>query len=179
MRVLPRLVVLLAASTAIATIVACSGKDRYRPGDALGTFRVDGTLTANNCSAAGEVPNPWSFQVDLGRDPGVLYWIQGGAPVSGLIDQNGHATMSVVGTTEVRAATPKAAGCTIARTDAFDGTIAPTGAVTSFTGKLSYSYAVVDGDCQDQIAENGGGFVALPCTIAYDVTGTQVAPPKK
>ncbi len=159
--------------------LACSGKDRYRPGEALGTFRVDGTLTANGCSATGDVPNPWTFQVDLGRDPGVLYWIQGGAPVSGLIDPNGHATLSVTGTTEVRAATQRTAGCTIARTDTFDGTIPRTGAVTEFTGKLGYSYAVVDGDCADQITENGGGFDALPCTISYDVKGTQVAAPKK
>src|SRR6185369_2842386 len=90
--------------------LACSGKDRYRPGDSLGTFRVDGKLTGNTCSKTG-IPDPWSFQVDLGRDPGVLYWIQGGAPVSGRLDATGHATMSVAATTEVRAATTKFAGC--------------------------------------------------------------------
>lgn len=174
MRILP-----FGALVVTALALACSGKDRYRPGEALGTFRVDGTLTANTCSAPANVPNPWSFNVDLGRDPGVLYWIQGGAPVSGRLDATGHATMNVVGTTEVRAATTKIAGCTIARTDTFDGTVAATGDVTDFTGKLSYSYAVADGDCQDQVAENGGGFAALPCTIAYDVKGTRTAAPKK
>jgi hypothetical protein len=171
------IVPLVVVATVIAS-VACSGKDRYRPGDALGTFQVDGALTLNECSAAGAVPNPWTFNVDLGRDPGVLYWIQGGAPVSGLIDPNGHATLSVTGTTEVRAATAKRKGCTIARIDSFDGTIAPTGPVTEFTGKLSYHYGVADGDCMDQLTENGGGFDALPCTIAYDVKGKQVAAPK-
>ena len=169
----------LAPLAVLGLALACSGKDRYRPGEALGTFRVDAALTANTCSAPGDVPNPWSFPVDLGRDPGVLYWIQGGAPVSGRLDSSGHATMSVVGTTEVRATTAKVVGCTISRTDAFDGTIAATGEVTEFTGKLAYTYAVVDGDCQDQIAANGGGFAALPCTIGYDVKGTRTAAPKK
>lgn len=164
---------------AAALVVACTGTDRYRPGTSLGTFKVDGKLTANTCSKPGEVPDPWTFQVDLGRDPGVLYWIQGGAPVNGRLDATGHATMSVEGITEVRKAQGKLAGCTLSRIDDFDGTIPTTGEVTDFKGTLGYRYAVVDGDCQDLIAENGGGFQALPCAIRYDVVGTRTVAPKK
>ena len=158
--------------------MACTGHDRYRPGTSLGTFRIDATLTAETCGAQEGFPNPWSFGVDLARDPGILYWIQGGAPVQAPITNEGHATLHSSGTYPIRAATSKVAGCTLVREDVFEAVLPTTGEVTSLTGKLGYRYSVEDGsDCAEMIGTQGG-FSALPCEIHYDATGTRTVAPK-
>lgn len=158
--------------------LACTGTDRYRPGTSLGTFRIDATLTAESCGPQDGFPNPWTFNVDLSEDPGILYWIQGGAPVEAPITADGHATLQSSGSYPVTAATPKFAGCTLVRSDVFAAALPATGEVTSFTGTLAYTYSVEDGsDCASMIGVQGG-FANLPCEIHYDVTGTRTVAPK-
>lgn len=172
-----RTIPVLALVAGIATL-ACTGTDRYRPGTPLGTFRIDAALTAETCGPQEGFPNPWSFRVDLSRAPGILYWLQGGAPVEAPITNDGHATLHSSGTYPVRAATPKVAGCTLVREDVFEAALPVTGEVTSLTGTLGYRYSVEDGsDCAEMIGVQGG-FSALPCEIHYDVTGTRTVAPK-
>lgn len=158
--------------------LACTGTDRYRPGTSLGTFRIDATLTAETCGPQEGFPNPWTFGVDLSRDPGILYWIQGGAPVQAPITNEGHASLRSSGTYPIRAAGPKVAGCTLVREDVLDAVLPTTGEVKSLTGKLAYRYSVEEGsDCAGVLGVQGG-FSALPCEIHYDVTGTRTVAPK-
>jgi hypothetical protein len=175
--------VLGAAALAIALICGgsgCSGKDPYRPGDPLGAFHVTGSLVSNSC---GNTPNPWQFDVHLRHDKTTLYWVQGAAPIAGLVDATARATLKATAVQTMRAADAKtqAPGCAIARADVLEVVLAPvvtpvadvTGA-TSFKGSLTYHFAVTDGsDCQDQLADSGGDFTALPCDVHYDLVGTR------
>lgn len=174
------LVVATVATALSATSAGCSGKDPFNPGTKLGTFRVTASLTRSTC---GPTPNPWAFDVRLSHDGPTLYWIQGGAPVQGPIDANAKALLETETLHDVRAADPKRqqAACSIARSDALaitlvgaDGEpVADPARTSSFSGSLVYAFAPTEGsDCSDQLTASGGGFEALPCEIAYEVTGT-------
>lgn len=167
-------------------LLACGlgkGKDPYNPGTPLGTFHVTGKLTQSQCG--GDLPNPWEFDVKLGRDQSTLYWIQGSVPVQGTLDASGHLSMTDASSTMIHGASKNQGACSITRTDtlnaALPGATADAGAVvdesdvTSFSGALSYAYTIDDGsDCADQI---GTTFAALPCIVAYDVTATRTIAP--
>jgi hypothetical protein len=167
-----------------AFLLRCSGKDPYNPGTPLGVFHITGKLTANACAAADQVPDPWEFDVKLSRDGSTVYWIQGGLPVQGHLDTSSHATLTSIGTTEIRPADPKtgASGCTLQRADALDATFAGD-PVNAFQGTLAYAFSPTsDSDCSDQLAQAGGGFSTLPCQVAYAVTAvktdkTTITPP--
>jgi hypothetical protein len=159
---------------------ACSGKDPYRPGESLGAFQVTGKLVSSSC---GATPNPWTFDVRLRHDKTTLYWVQGDAPVAGLVDPSAHATLKATAVQTMRAADAKsqAAGCSLSRADVLDVVLAPVvtpvadvKGATSFKGSLTYHFVPTEGsDCQDQLAESGGEFTALPCDVHYDLVGTR------
>jgi hypothetical protein len=177
-----------AASLLFVTVGAsgCTGKDPYAPGTALGTFRVDAALTSSTC---GDAPNPWSFEVRLAHEGPTVFWIQGGAPIEGKLDE---ATKSVKLASRseqtVRAADAKAKleACVLAREDALDvqladaagATLGDASAATAFKGTLTYRFAPLQGaDCSDQVAEAGGGYAALPCAVTYAVTAVRTKSP--
>jgi hypothetical protein len=175
--------VLGSVALAIALICggsACSGKDPYRPGESLGAFQVTANLVATSC---GATPNPWKFNVRLRHDKTTLYWVQGDAPISGLVDPTAHATLKATAVQTMRAADAKTqvAACAMSRADVLDLVLAPAvtpvadvAGTTSFKGTLTYHFAATDGsDCQDQLAESGGDFTALPCDVHYDLVGTR------
>ena len=164
---------------AIAAGSACAGKDPYRPGDSIGVFRVTAKLVSTTC---GTTPDPWQFDVRLRHDKSTLYWVQGDAPISALVDAAGHATLKAKATQTVRAADARAqmAACVLERDDVVDLTLAPMAApfdlqpVTSFGGTLTYHFAPSDGaECDDQRVASGGGYAALPCDVRYSVTGSR------
>ena len=70
---------------ALLALPACSGKDPYNPGTPLGTFHVTANLTQSSC---GPVPDPWEFDVRLSHEGTTLFWVQGGAPISGIVDRS-------------------------------------------------------------------------------------------
>lgn len=167
--------------------VACSGKDPTNPGTQLGTFHVSAALQRSTC---GATPNPWEFDVRLNHDGTVLYWIQGAAPTAGDVDKTATTKLKTEAVYEVRAADAKKkkAVCALSRQDSVTMTLAAadnTPAVdpsntTSFTGELVYSFTPTEGsDCSDQVVGSGGGFEALPCEVAYAITGTFKSPPYK
>ena len=165
--------VLVLAAMLVAS-AACSGKDPYNPGTPMGTFNVQGKLTTNSCGDAGSAPDPWAFDVKLSRDASTLYWLQGGPPVSGVLDASTHATLKSSDTRTVHAANPRSgvSFCAMTRDDILDATLSPagTGNADAFNGSLTYRFTPTeDSDCSDQMAGSGGEFAALPCEVKYDL----------
>jgi hypothetical protein len=158
----------------------CSGTDPYRPGESLGAFHVTGKLVATSC---GATPDPWEFEVRLRHDRTTLYWVQGAAPISALVDGSARAILKSTATQTVRAADDrsKTAACMMTRSDVVDLVLAPLAApindvagATSFTGTLSYRFAPTEGSsCDDQLSDLGGDFATLPCDVKYAVSGTR------
>ncbi|MBX3231523.1 MAG: hypothetical protein KIT84_24160 [Labilithrix sp.] len=175
---------LLPLAAVVAVIAACSGKDPYEPGEAVGTFRVTGQLTQTTC---GQPPNPWEFDVKVNRDGSTLYWIQGAQPIAGEVDASGRTTMKASFVHEVRPADErkKLAACSIARTDvlamalarADERPAADPADVRSFSGIISYTFAPTEGSsCDDQLTATGGGYDALPCVVSYQLTAKMTKP---
>lgn len=167
----------LAVVVALASLTACSGgKDPLNPGTPLGTFHVDSKLTKDTCSGA---PATWAFDVNLSKELGTIYWIQGGAPVSGVLDASAHVAMTATDTRKIHDAdTRMGLGyCGLTRDDAVDMTLAAD--LASFSGALSYRFSPSDNsDCSDQLEAAGGTFTTLPCQLSYDITATRTALPK-
>ena len=166
-------------------VTSCSGKDPYSPGTKLGTFHVTAKLTQTTC---GPTPNPWEFDVKLNHDGSTLYWIQGDAPIQGIVDAAAKTQLKSETTHDVRAADirTKTAACTIARSDVLDVALAaadaaPTAdpaAMATFAGGLAYTFAPTAGsECFDQLTSAGGGFEALPCEVHYEIAGVLKTPP--
>jgi hypothetical protein len=159
-----------------ASVTACTGKDPYNPGTPIGTFHVTSTLSTSSCGAA---PNPWEFDVKLASDHDTLYWIQGGVPVSGVMDPSSHVSMSASAEQTIYQADPKAmlGACTLTRQDAM--ALAVTGSpISSFTGTLSYTFAPTsDSDCSQAIGPDA--YATLPCTVAYTLSAVETAGPPK
>ena len=163
---------------------ACTGKDPYRPGTAIGTFHVEAKRAANSCGSSAVPPDPWKFDVRLSRDQRTLYWVQGGLPVSGTLDEGKpdapKATMKSSDTRTVRAANAKLglAACALTRDDTLEATLARGAGAEAdfeaFTGTLTYRFVpTADSDCSDAVVGEGGdGFAELPCDIRFDLTGT-------
>lgn len=166
---------------------ACSGKDPYNPGTPLGTFHVSGKLTSSTC---GAVPDPWEFDVKLAHEESTLFWIQGGAPVSGTMDNTARAHLKTTDSRELRAADAKSKlpGCVVIRDDVLEVALAgekpetPLATVaeaTRFTGKLTYRFSPMQGsECFDQTLDQGGDFAALPCEVSYDLAAAQTKKPQ-
>lgn len=168
---------LATATIAAVAAAACTGKDPYNPGTPLGTFHVTAKLATSSC---GAVPDPWEFDVRLSHEGSTLYWVQGGAPISGIVDGTARAMLKASDQHELRAANAKtkAPACSVVREDQLD--VALAGATeerladlkdaTRFAGKLVYRFTPTSGsDCTDQTTELGGDFAALPCEVSYDV----------
>lgn len=175
-----RLVSLAVGASVTLAAWGCSGKDATRPGESIGVFHVSGKLVSTTC---GKTPDPWAFDVRLRHDKATLYWVQGDAPVSGPIDAAARATLKATAVSTVRAANEKTktAACTMSRTDDVEVVLAPyvaqsadPGGTTSFKGTLAYRFDVMEGSqCEDQLAESGGDFAALPCSVSYEITGAR------
>ena len=173
---------------AVILAAACSGKDPYNPGTPLGTFHVSAKLTASTC---GTVPDPWEFDVKLAHEESTLYWIQGGAPVSGTMDATARTQMKTTDARELRAADAKRKlpACVVSRDDVLDVALAgekvdvplaTVGEATRFTGKLTYRFSPIQGsECSDQTLDQGGDFAALPCEVSYDLSAAQTKKPQQ
>ncbi len=155
---------------------ACDLGERKEPGENLGMFDVVATMAESSCgTGALNAPAIWEFQVKLVREGTVLYWLNGAEYIPGEFASDG-VTFSFATSTQVRMSEPTAQslGCVITRIDAAQGILTeadPTGETqSSFTGTLSYGYiAGQDGDCSAVVGVEGG-FSALPCDIAYDLS---------
>jgi len=165
-------------------------KDPHQPGDPIGVYSINAQVdvASSNCpEVVAQAPNPWTFQVTLRRDATTGYWLAGGDPLQGTIDDKGAITFTATTPTPVHDV-EKAKGvgaCTIDRTDQFAGAFAgaPSTAagIATFSGTLTYAYAVESGsDCSDVVGQPSEEdpkplFTNLPCTVKFNVTGTKVA----
>lgn len=161
---------------------ACSGclkfgkvDDAKVPGDLLGTYAVEGTLTESNCGEGLGAPNDWKFDVKLSRFHDDLYWLNGHEVIPGSIEPDG---VSFAFDTRVEAeALPAGRGhdaCVLSRADRADGTLSSDDLdVESFEATLSFEYSPTEGsDCEALIGAEGG-LAGLPCSLSYDLSGTR------
>jgi hypothetical protein len=179
---------LLALVAATTNAGGCFGDGRenaHDPGQPLGSFAVDAAITQNTCGpgAFGE-QSPWDFQVQLARDPGVLYWDNGAAVIGGTIAADGVSFSFDSGVTiDLRAGTEDPGTdpggstrppCSVSRADHADGTLgSSTLTVRSFTGQLSYAFTLTPGSqCDDLVATTDPELAGLPCGFGYAMTGT-------
>jgi hypothetical protein len=140
------------------------------PGTPLGTYKVVAQSTANTCGLGA--PNPWTFDAQLSRDGATLYfsWMNGTPPVSGTIDGT-QATVDDTQTGNVDGTDASLGPCTMTRQDHLTIDVPAAGA--PFSGTLTYAFSISAGsDCSDQLAAAGGSYSALPCTIAYSLSGS-------
>jgi hypothetical protein len=170
----------LAAATA-----ALSGCDRFfgdmnahDPGTPLGSFTVSADATSNTCGAGalGEQAT-WSFDVELNRAPGALYWNNGATVIPGTVAGDG-VTFSFETSVIEDMRDPNVTGpppCSIARADAASGTLdSATDTVTSFTGTLSYTFTPTAGSSCDDLTQGSAAIVAaLPCGFSYAMSGAR------
>lgn len=166
--------------SAFVLVAGCSGKDPYSPGTKLGVFHVTAKLVTTTC---GPTPDPWEFDVRLNHEAQTVYWVQGGAPIQGIVDATTARTeLTTVTTHDVRPADARARrpACAIVRSDVLAVTLADAEArpagdpsrVVTFSGALVYGWTPTEGsDCADQVTGTGGDFASLPCEVRYEVTG--------
>jgi len=165
------------APTGCEKVFGDGSQDAHNPGTALGSYQVTANSTSNTCGlgALGSQAS-WQFDVTLSRDTGVLYWNNGQAAIAGNLADDG-VTFSFDTSVIQNMRDPNVVGrppCSIARADHAEGTLdAPTGAVSSFTGTLSYQFAPTAGsNCADLVEESETPLVLqFPCGFSYAMTG--------
>lgn len=164
----------------VFALAACTGTDRLAPGAPIGTFHVTSKLVSTSC---GPVPDPWEFDVRLRFKDETLYWVQGDAPISGVVASS-RVEMKTKDVMSVRAADPRTqtAGCTMQRDDVVTMALTnsdqkPASAIAdtaAFLGTLRYRFApTAESDCLDQLSHSGGDYEALPCEVAYEIAGAK------
>jgi len=171
---------LLAAWLVVVAGCNGNGKDPKLPGDSLGTFRVAATLDSSSCGAGAlGSSDVWEFDVGLSRRDQNLYWLNGEEAIPGSIAADG---VSFAFDTRVAVVVEPAGkgrlGCTVWRSDQASGTLgAATTDVVSFDGRLRFQYAAqATSDCSELIGVEGG-FLGLPCEMAYELSGARIAAP--
>lgn len=179
-RLAPLALVAVTALTGCDQLFGDGTGDAHAPGTDLGSFNIIAIITQNTCGegALGE-QSPWQFTVRLERDPGIIYWNSGQAVIPGSILGDG-VTFSVDSSAVQNMRDPNVVGplpCSIARVDHADGVLdAATGAVTSFSGTLTYTYAPTAGSTCDDLVQSSPPIVAtLPCGFSYKMTATAAA----
>jgi hypothetical protein len=166
----------LAATTMPSGCFGDGRADAHNPGTALGTFDVSATVTANTCGAGalGE-QSPWAFPIKLSRDPGALYWNNGQDVIVGTLAAD-NVTFSFSTSVIQNMRDPNVVGpppCSVTREDSASGALdAATGAVSSFSGQLSYQFTPTAGSSCDDLVTGAAPVVAqLPCGFGYTMNG--------
>jgi len=160
-----------------AACFALAACDNPNPGTPLGTFAVTSALTANSCGSDVAAPDPGSFGVTLSNDQGVVYWFPdtGGSSASGGLSASHSVSISEVVADSVGATTDGGASpCTLERADTLSFTLSSATSPSSFSGSYDFTVSALSGSsCTSQLASAGGGYVQLPCTVTYSMTGTR------
>jgi hypothetical protein len=167
-------------------LVGCSDifgdKDAHQPGDVLGTFHVAAKRGSNTCGE-GALGNQaaWEFDVKLARGGAEIFWNNGAEVIDGTIDADEKTFHFDTGVLmNMRTAEDHGLpACSIERSDRADGVLAATGTdVASFEGDLVFRFAPSAGSsCEDLVQGGTAILAALPCAIAYEITGTRTVAP--
>ncbi len=152
-----------------------STQDGRVPGERLGRFYVEAELVANDCGeGAFDAPGRVSFQIELSREPGVLYWLNGAAPIEGTLDADGRSfTLHASGDHELEAPGPRTPGCRLRRDDTAQGRLDAAVEPSGFELELRYHYQELEGSDCSALLELPGAPARLPCEQRYRGTGAR------
>jgi hypothetical protein len=155
------------------------GHDSKTPGDLLGTYAISGSIKKDDCGAELlGAPDPWQFEVKLSRLGHQLYWLNGREAIVGDIASDGVSFQF-----DTRVDVPiggqaaKASRCVVSRRDRAQGALLQDDEqVLGLTGDLAFEYSSKsDLECLEIIGIPGS-VQALPCSLAYSITGDLTAP---
>jgi hypothetical protein len=167
----------LVLTCVVAGILAAACDPNAMPGTMLGTYDVKGTLGTNTCGAGLAATNPWSFTAKLSKDGSTLYWSTdgGSAPIAGAMTSATEGTLTSTTTGNADGSDAGAGPCNMNRSLTINVTLADGNPPPSFTGTLSYAFAVAQGsvDCSDQLSASGGKYDTLPCTVTYALSANK------
>ena len=164
---------------AFGSSCAFQDEDATLPGEPLGTFEVAASLEESTCGdGALAAPRDWEFEVQLSRDRGYLFWLNGEAPIEGKVDSDGEFSIESGSRYKLTEEDPISPGCTVLRADLAEGVLPEGDEPTSFSGTLRYDYTVENGkDCSTLIGIPEG-FQALPCRVEYEFEAERTAAPR-
>ena len=82
--------------TGVCAVQACAVQGEL-PGELVGVYAIEGALTKNECGdEALPAADPLAFDVELRREDGTGYWLQGMPPArSGLLSNDGHFSFEI------------------------------------------------------------------------------------
>jgi hypothetical protein len=161
----------LAIAALGAACASCSATPM--PGSMLGTYKVTAQSETNTCDLSA--PDPWAFDVQLSQDGTTLYWswMDGSALLSGTAAAS-QASLTSELEANVDATDAGAGPCTMIRSDTIQVDLASGAQPASFTGSIAYAFSAVAGsNCSDQLANAGGQYGSLPCSITYSMTAAR------
>lgn len=172
----------------------CWGQGEEPPGEPVGQFEASGLMVEQSCGSAIPAPDPLDLEFDLrSEEGGRAYWIRRGGPVYAGVYRNGEYTFTVSQSWTV--VEPDRfrgyAGCSVTQQDVFtfvveevevgeaavgeaDAGVEP--ALFTLTGMQSTDITPLSGaNCTPAVSAGGGPFLALPCRVAYVLSGTGTA----
>jgi hypothetical protein len=146
-------------------------QDPHQPGEEVGFFSVTGKLGDDTCGADSlNAPAKWDFQVKLSREGSTLYWLNGREAIVGDIDKSGRFAFETHLDLPLSDTHGAARGCTVVRSDSASGSLENSEA--AFSAELAYGYAAtVESDCSSLPLGTAGLPLALPCRLAYALSG--------
>ncbi|MEZ4232101.1 MAG: hypothetical protein R3B89_23190 [Polyangiaceae bacterium] len=155
--------------------------DAKVPGENLGTFHIVARMQSSTCGpgALGS-QDVWEFDVQMSRDAGQVFWLNGEEPVSGSLAADGVSfAFDTSAQIQLIEPGPGVPGCAVVRTDRASGQLDSSEEVLGFSGRLGYGFVPAAGsDCTQALGVEGG-FYALPCEIQYEMSATRTeAPPE-
>jgi hypothetical protein len=150
----------------------------------LGVIHVEEVLVEDTCGPGFQAPGPsLAYDVELRRTGTTLMWAGPGAPVQGTCDDSGRFCFELTNTWHVRDPDPwlEDPGCDMFRVERLCGSLemsedatdagskeqvtAVTATHESFVSSAAGSY------CPELIGVQPGQFMAIPCQVAYEITG--------
>lgn len=161
------------------------------PGEEVGTYSVEASLTTNECGAGHDAPPTISFLVDLRHLEGTArgYWqLPDGPQIDGVMHREGAFRFETA--IQATAIDPNPAldvpGCAVERREIVEGVLEPAqvegddaGVASVPEGQLTGMTrvrvtALPGGDCTALLSVYGGPFPELPCRLEYELAGSRV-----
>lgn len=184
--------ILLGSISLLFALPACRPPgDAALPGEEVGTYSVQASLTTNECGEGHPAPEALAFLVDLRHLGGTSrgYWqLPDGPQIDGTLER--EASFRFQTTTQAVAIESNPAleipGCAIERSEIVEGLLeeatlegADAGVVADPEAYLAGTTrvrvtALPGGDCTPLLSIFGGPFPELPCRIEYELAGQRV-----
>lgn len=161
--------------------VPASGCFLFDPGDdadeaPLGTLHVDAVLATDTCGSTMTSGGAFvDYDVDLSRAGDTLIWDGPGGRFEAALSSDGEFCLEFDAQWHVRDADLfyGIAACDMVQIERLCGALAlEDETVTAMTGRHDAAVSGATGaDCRDQIGVGSGLYLALPCQVAYTLTG--------